>query len=192
MLSLDHTYKCVAPLGVKKECVAPPGVKQGKKWKWIQLKSSLLLILNEFGCILDWTITPNETREFVQNALMRIWKTPGREVVTEQVSTDDSAKDTNCIEKAFRKCHPEEAPLVKVSQDVWHAEQRVLTPMHKYHASYRTAKYSFQAIFATLKKKEFERKEDFVEAIKNWMDQYKQTTLRSKMNKSQLLKSVGM
>lgn len=60
-----------------------------------------MCILNEFGQVLAFMVTPNDTRKFVEQLLKQIWATPGRSIITQVVYTDNPTVDESTTVQAF-------------------------------------------------------------------------------------------
>jgi len=89
--------------------------------------------------VLNYALTPTDERSYVTKCLEKVWLTPGRNVITEAIYTDNIRSDKAIIEKCFISCYPSSETIVSIIQDIYHAEQRVLRMMPKYNYNYFSA-----------------------------------------------------
>ena len=138
----------------------------------MSLSSSLLLILNENGMILNYRIVSNDQRTFVQECLKEVWSTSGAQKICEVVYTDNPKVDKNFIEQIYLQCHPSHLS-VAVLLDIYHARARVIKEMSKYHPDFRAAKQDLSSIFATIQQYgHFPTPDDLVDDFEEWYSKY--------------------
>jgi hypothetical protein len=138
----------------------------------MSLSSSLLLILNENGMILNYRIVPNDQCTFVQECLKEVWSTPGAQKICEVVYTDNPKVDKSFIEQTYLQCHPGHLS-VAVLLDIYHARARVIKEMSKYHPDFRAAKQDLASIFATIQQYgHFPTPDDLVDDFEEWCSKY--------------------
>jgi len=116
----------------------------------IPLSSSLLLVLNEDGMILNYRIVPNDRRDLVQDVIRQIQRTEGREKDCEAVYTDNPRADRNYIQETYKECFPDAPLQLPVLLDIYHGRVRILKEMNKQHPDYRAGKSDLSTIFAKL------------------------------------------
>jgi hypothetical protein len=106
--------------------------------------------VDEDGFVLGHKIVPNDSREFVTEILLEIWKTEGRTVSTQAIYTDNPIVDSKSIQNAYKECFPEDLTELAVLLDIFHAKARVLKSMQKTHPDYRAAKADLNTIFGII------------------------------------------
>jgi hypothetical protein len=67
----------------------------------VQFHASLLCVLNEYGQVLAFQITPNDGRDYARSLLSLIWQSEGRTVKTQVVYTDNPTVDTTAVLQTF-------------------------------------------------------------------------------------------
>ena len=114
------------------------------------MSSSLLLVLNENGIILNYSIVLNDTRELVKLCLEEIWKEPETQKICEVVYTDNPKVDQSAIQTAFMQLHPDHMP-VAVLLDIYYRKARVIKEIVRSYPDYRTTKQDLLTICITTK-----------------------------------------
>jgi predicted nucleotide-binding protein (sugar kinase/HSP70/actin superfamily) len=77
-------------------------------------------------------------------------------------------------------------------KDLFHASQRVLKTLSKFHADYSNAKKDFQMIFAKIKhESSYPKMQDLKKELKKWLQNYSKSSTLEKLNDIEKVKFIG-
>lgn len=142
----------------------------------IPVHASLYLILNEHNGVLGYEIVPDDTRIHINSLLSSIFDDipKSQRKPTKFFCTDNVLTDTDSLTGFFKKLNPKTDFFVL--QDVFHAEQRVLRLLPKWHSDYFLASSALKKIFAILPQYDaYPTISTFTAALNRWSKTFQQS-----------------
>ena len=148
------------------------------------------MIINEQNAIVFYQIVPYDTRDYIKEAFRIIWNIFSQK--TQAIYTDNTVSDANAIQWAWKETQGT-TTYPEILQDVWHALQRIVSVMSKYHPDYSSAKKELQAIFAKLQvENAYSVAAEFATAVKSWEQKSKTCSLAGKLNEQEQITYLGI
>ena len=159
----------------------------------IALRASLLIILNENGCVLSYKVVNNDRREELYDLLLELWSTVNRVVITECVYSDNPKVDSSFILKAFNETKPvDKVAILYILLDIFHAKSRIGKEISKTHPDQKGAMADLSTIFAKLHHyNSYPVLQDLKEAFYNWMGKYSKVHAQLLFSMDQKLQLLG-
>ena len=132
---------------------------------------------------------PHDTREYIKEAFRTIWNDSNIE--TKAVYTDNTISDKSSIEWAWKESFGTES-FPELLQDVWHASQRIIVCMNKFHPDFSSSKKELQTIFAKLQTENaYETPISFAQSLFNWEIKWKSCSLAGKLTDQEQIIYLG-
>lgn len=79
----------------------------------------------------------------------------------------------------------------ELDQDIWHAIQRVLRTMPKWHPDFHAAQSALKAIFGKLLEGQYTVAQKFVDAMQGWVSHFEKPSDAAKVDVSDIIKLAG-